>query len=442
VATTNGTIALAAVRAHDGIIHAAQYDGTIWTCAPTTRATMLPQQTAPGDFPGGGGGGVALRPRYRRDTEDVPSPTQQKPAPKWQRPESVVEMQEVLDDAESMLVDPTLLDLRARRRLYGPGPIPKDWKPDIPGALELARLREAAHRARQHHEPWPRRPGSHRVGPLPTTDWLKEAATSYAEVRRLRDQVSSGQGGGAVLDLAVKTKSELAFRVAEKLKVLADEGLSFELELGSSAKPAPSFRSTMRTLPGGATLSKRELRVLAWLRDNKAAILDAERAFRVDRRAIAAVIAWEAIHNIMRAGLRGVGFGKMHTYDRKWAGVILFLPKGDAIPQQVEDRGLVPKPKSDDERRIRMTTLTGAMTYIAAGMRAATDIAAADGFDISHDLAALTSFYQGYDLRSWEQHIKSKKARGESTFVAADTMPVWTMSHVAYVESVLGSPRP
>jgi hypothetical protein len=75
VATTNGTIALAAVRAHDGIIHAAQFDGTIWTCAPTTRATMLPQPSAPGDFPGGGGGGVALRPRSRAATEDVPSPT-------------------------------------------------------------------------------------------------------------------------------------------------------------------------------------------------------------------------------------------------------------------------------------------------------------------------------------------------------------------------------
>ena len=74
VATTNGTIVLAAVRARDGIIHAAQFDGTIWTCAPTTRATMLPQPSAPGDFPGGGGG-VALRLPYRRDTEDVPSPT-------------------------------------------------------------------------------------------------------------------------------------------------------------------------------------------------------------------------------------------------------------------------------------------------------------------------------------------------------------------------------
>ena len=77
----------------------------------------------------------------------------------------------------------------------------------------------------------------------------------------------------------------------------------------------------------------------------------------------------------------------MHTYDSQWASVIPFLPKGNAVPQQVENRGLVPKPKSDDERRIRMTTPIGAMTYIAADIRTAIDIANANGFDISHDLA-------------------------------------------------------
>jgi hypothetical protein len=373
-------------------------------------------------------------------------------APKWQppafvRPESVVEMQEMLDDAENMLVDPVFLDLPVRRRLYGPGPVPKDWKPDVAGALQridasldfVKPLVEPANIASHGRDDM----YATVAGLFHTTDWLKVAAMSYAEVRRLRDQISSGRGTPAILDLAIKAKSLLAFRAAEKLKVLADEGLSFELELGSSSRPAPSYRSTMRTqLPGGATLSKRELRVLAWLRDNKAAILEAERTFRVDRRAIAAVIAWEAMHNIMRAGLRGVGPGKMHAYARQLAAVIPFLPKGHAIPQQVEARGLVPVPKSDDERRIRMATLPGALTYIAAGMRAAIGIAAAHGFNISHDLAALTSFYQGYDLPDWEKHIKKKKQQGSTTFVAADPIPVWTMSHIAYLESVLGPPTP
>jgi hypothetical protein len=373
------------------------------------------------------------------------------PAPPWKRPafvrpEGVLEMQDALDDAENLLMDPSFIDVRARHKLYGPGVVPKDWKPDTAGALE--RIDACLDFAKPLVEPANIK--SHArdglsatlIGLFYTSDWLNGAATSYAEARRLRDQTSAAQGASAILDLAVKTKSLLAFRAVEKLRVLADEGLSFELEFGSP-KPAPSFHSNMRAqLPGGATLGKRELRVLAWMRDNKDAILEAERAFRVDRRAIAAAIAWEALHNIMRGGLRGVGPGKMHTYSSQLAGVVSFLPKGDAIPQQVEARGLVPKPKSDDDRSTIMTTPRGATTYIGAGMRAAIDIAAAGGFDISHDLAALTSFYQGYDLPGWEAHISKKKARGETTFVAADPMALWTISHVNFLESVLGSPAP
>jgi hypothetical protein len=89
-----------------------------------------------------------------------------------------------------------------------------------------------------------------------------------------------------------------------------------------------------------------------------------------------------------------------------------------------------------------MTTAVGAVTYISAGMRAAIDIASASGYDISHNLAALTSFYQGHDLPSWENHIKKKKARGETAFVGVDPIAVWTASHVAYLESILGPPAP
>jgi hypothetical protein len=146
--------------------------------------------------------------------------------------------------------------------------------------------------------------------------------------------------------------------------------------------------------------------------------------------------------NIMRGGLRGVGPGKMHTYSRQLAGVIQFLPKGEAIPQQVEDRGFVPKPKSDDDREIIMATPRGATTYIGAAMRAAIDIAATSGFDISRDIGALSSFYQAHDLPSWTAHITKKKSRGEKSFVAADPMALWSVSHIAYLESVLGPPAP
>jgi hypothetical protein len=366
--------------------------------------------------------------------------------PVFAPPESVAEMQDVLDDAENMLIDPAFLDLRPRRRLYGPGRLPASWSPDVAGALK--RIDASLDFVKPLVEPANIKSHSRddlkatALGLFHTTAWLNEAATSYAEARRLRDRITNVRDVAALSGLAVKTKSALAFRAAEKIRVLADEGLSFELELGS-AKPAPTFRSVMRTqFTGGSTLSKRELRVLSWFRDNKDLILEGERAFRVDRRAIAAPIAWEAMFNIMRGGLRGVGPGKMHTYSRQLAGVVPFLPKGEAIPQQVEDRGLVQKPKNDDERSIIMATPRGAITYIAAGMRAAIDIAASGGFDISRDLGALTSFYQGHDLPSWKKHIEGKKSRGEKTFVAADPIALWTASHMAYLESVLGTPAP
>jgi outer membrane protein OmpA-like peptidoglycan-associated protein len=371
--------------------------------------------------------------------------------PPWRRPtfvwpESVAEMQDALDEAEGLLIDPAFLDLRMRRRLYGPGPLPKPWQPDAHGAL--TRIDASFDFARPLVQPANIK--SHGrddlkatlVGLFHTTDWLNIAAASYAEALKRRDRITHLHDIPLLTDVAVKVKSELAFRAAEKLRVLADEGLSFELELGS-AKPAPSYRSDMRKqFTGGAALTKRELRVLAWLQDNKGIILEAEKAFRVDRRAIAAPIAWEAMFNIMRQGLRGVGPGKMHTYSRQLAGVIQFLPKGEAIPQQVEDRGLVPKPKSDDHREIIMATPRGATTYIAAGMRAAIDIAAASGYDISHDIGALSSFYQAHDLPSWTAHIAKKKSRSEKAFVAADPIAVWAISHTAYLESVLGRPAP
>jgi hypothetical protein len=75
-------------------------------------------------------------------------------------------------------------------------------------------------------------------------------------------------------------------------------------------------------------------------------------------------------------------------------------------------------------------------------MRAAADIAFQSGYDISHELVALTSFYQGHDLPSWRTHMEKKKQRGDKGFVAADPMAVWTQANVSYLETVLGRPTP
>ncbi len=199
------------------------------------------------------------------------------PAPKWVppafvRPDSVIEMVEMLDDAEGLLVDPAMLDLRMRRRLHGPGKAPTAWKPDVAGALK--RIDAVLDFVRPLVEP--RNIASHGRDDLkatlmnlfPTTDWLKTAVKSHDEVRRLRDAVGAGTDTAAVADLTVKAKSALAFRAKEPLKVLADEGLSFELELGveseagaelppEPAQPAPRRDHARQARAEGAGLAAR-----------------------------------------------------------------------------------------------------------------------------------------------------------------------------------------
>lgn len=358
------------------------------------------------------------------------------------RPESVIEVSEALEDAENLLVDPAFLDRRPRLRLYGNAPLPKDWKPDERGALlrvdaaldfvkplvtdsNIARYANDSLKATV-------------MNAFYTTDWLQRAQRDFEEASRLRTQP-----GVPVSTMVAKVSNILGRRGQAPLKVLAGEAVSFELEQGASPRPAPEFRSKLRQqFTGGATLGKRELRVLAWLETNKKAILDAEKTYRIDRRAIAAAIAWEAMMNVMRGSPRSAGPGKMHTYSNAWSAVLPFLPKGAAIPQQIEDLGLVPRPADDEAREATLRRPQGSITYIAAGMRAAADIALQSGYDISHELVALTSFYQGHDLPSWRRHMEKKKQRGDKGFVAADPMAVWTQANVSYLENVLGRPTP
>ncbi len=241
--------------------------------------------------------------------------------------------------------------------------------------------------------------------------------------------------GTAKLDELETVTANLQF-LKQRLEVLADEAVSFELDSGLVQAP-PYLPSMKQAMPGSA-LEKPELRALAWLRQQKALIADAETKFKVDRRAIAGAIAWEASHNIMRAGLRGVGPGKMHTYDNKWGAVAPWF-KDDAVPQQLEQRGYLPA-VSDDQRGMMLMGAGGSITYIAASMRAASDIAQKYGYDITKDVGALTSFYQGYDLKEWEWHMIMKQGSGQTAFVAADKMAVWSVTHLAQLEAAVGAP--
>lgn len=182
------------------------------------------------------------------------------------------------------------------------------------------------------------------------------------------------------------------------------------------------------------------LRVLAWLRLHRSEIIAAEQKYRVDRRAIAGAIAWEAIVNPYGRGARAVGPGKAHLWD---------FGTSDTLIKQVEDADWLPPderlPKrSYSERKELQKTSAGAITYMAAAMNAASRLARNAGFpSIRKEPKVLTYFWQKRDLRTWTQHLKSKPpgtAFKPGPDPVAD-MDQWVLRNQQYLEDAVGVPQ-
>jgi hypothetical protein len=173
----------------------------------------------------------------------------------------------------------------------------------------------------------------------------------------------------------------------------------------------------------------RGLKVLSWLQAHSADIVAAESKWNVDRRAIAAAIAWEALENVWPTSRRAVGPGKVH-YE-------------SSVVQQVEAAGYLPK-LSNAQREKVLRTPTGAITYIGAIMSAMTDIAANVGYNIRCNAPILTNEYQGRDLEQWRSHLL-RRQQSEGTgaqLQPGNSMGIWTQQKVFFLESGVGTPAP
>lgn len=204
-------------------------------------------------------------------------------------------------------------------------------------------------------------------------------------------------------------------------------------------------------------ISLAQTRVLAWLQLHKPEIVAAEKRFHVDRRAIAGAIAWEALKNvhgpIWNTFGRFVGPGKSHVWD--W-----FIPTGSQLPfipettqntlvKQVEDAAWLPKgeqiPKqSYNDRKARLDSSAGAITYIAAAMNAASHMSEDAGFpSIRKRPEVLTFFWQKKDLNTWAEHLRKKP--GGSDFKTgpdpAKDMDLWTLENLQFLEDGVGRPE-
>jgi hypothetical protein len=165
---------------------------------------------------------------------------------------------------------------------------------------------------------------------------------------------------------------------------------------------------------------------LSWLEAHQAKIVDVERRRRVDRRAIAAAIAWEALENTTWPfSRRAVGVGKVHVKS--------------SVVQQVEAAGYMPG-HSDEAREALLRNADDAIEYIGAIMEAQADIAEGSGRDIRRRVDILTNEYNGRDLEQWRQHLARKKPG--APLVPENPMALWARDNLWYIELGVGTPDP
>jgi hypothetical protein len=204
-------------------------------------------------------------------------------------------------------------------------------------------------------------------------------------------------------------------------------GKDISVEIGASFQPIQT----------SLTLRPAEMQVFAALRHNMSLIVDSERIFNIDRRAIAGAIAYEMLGNPeAKSKLPGhwVGWGKVHLYNLSAADP---FPWTDTIAEETENRGYLPKQTSEHRRNV-LASPAGAIRYIAAIMAAIADIAGAFGYDIRWKPILLTNVYNGQTLKRWEEHLR-KKPRGE-TLKGGNKMDIWVERHMGFLEEAVGLP--
>lgn len=201
----------------------------------------------------------------------------------------------------------------------------------------------------------------------------------------------------------------------------AGRGLSFELVQTFQNERTP-FPESLRLKQ--ARLSQEELAVVVWLNAHRDEIAAEEALFHVPRQAIAGVIAWEALENVVPFSPRSVGPGKVHICNMSRADClaalllncnrlgsecppdVTALDATETVAEEVESLRLLPR-RSLQERIDLLKTSSGAIRYIAAILRAGADAAKDAGWDIDNDPAMLATFYRGYTVRTWRNLLRT-----------------------------------
>jgi hypothetical protein len=190
------------------------------------------------------------------------------------------------------------------------------------------------------------------------------------------------------------------------------------------ARAPGSVSYELADAPAGATP---EARVALWLHAHEKDLTASERRFGVDRRAIAAAIAYEAIDDPRSSSLgfaaRFSGPGKVHYREYR-------LSEGNPASKQVEDLGYVPKLDAL-ARRDALSRAPIAIAYIGAIMAAFVHESAQPA-RMSCDIPLLTTLYT-----SWKP---SDFARRPPDALENNEAGRWAARHVPYLTSSAGVP--
>lgn len=171
--------------------------------------------------------------------------------------------------------------------------------------------------------------------------------------------------------------------------------------------------------------------VYFWLRWKAASIVRTETKSRVDRRAIAGVIAWEALKNPsgQRTILTSSGPGKIHLTrtrdDLSWPEVVEAVNKMPRLPEF--------------DRKIKLADPDLAISYIGAIFDVCSEIAEHYGWDIRHCPELLALIFHSRTMNEWLRDIKNKP-HGALFQMPPGTMGEWVKSNNAYLVSAVGSP--
>lgn len=173
-----------------------------------------------------------------------------------------------------------------------------------------------------------------------------------------------------------------------------------------------------------------ERRVALWLGRHASDLARAERRFGVDRRAVGAAIAYEALAD-PRTGTFGraarfSGPGKVHYREHR-------LSEGDPAAKQVEELGYLPH-LDMEARRAALAKAPIAIAYIAAIMAAFVRDDPTNGARLACEDAHLVTLYT-----AWKP---SDFARRSLANVRDNDAGVWTDRHAAFLDDAIGpSPR-